>query len=77
MQKKHSRSYDEDNENSYDLEKNGKRIKLDNLLLELSLNEDTTHHEPKKIAHPFIENKSSKLSQNPDFVVNPSLNLKS
>mmetsp|Transcript_1462 Transcript_1462/g.1458 ORF Transcript_1462/g.1458 Transcript_1462/m.1458 type:complete len:237 (+) Transcript_1462:202-912(+) len=30
-----------------------------------------------KVAHPFIENKSSKLSQNPDFVVNPSLNLKS
>lgn len=78
MQKKHSRSYDDDNENSYDLEKNGKRIKLDNLLLELSLDENTTNHEPKKTTTQlFIENKSSKLSHQSDFVVNPSLNLKS
>lgn len=76
MQKKNSRSYDEDNENSYDLAKNGKRIKLDYLLLELSLDEDATDIESRNTTHPFIESKSLRLSQQSDYVVNPSINLK-
>lgn len=77
MQKKHSRSYEEDNEDSYDLAKNGKRIKLDNLLQELSLDDDDIDVKSKKATHSFIESKASKLSQQTDYVVNPSINLKS
>lgn len=76
MQKKHSRSYEE-NEDSYDLAKNGKRIKLDNLLQELSLDDDDIDVKSKKATHSFIESKASKLSQQTDYVVNPSINLKS
>ncbi|CAG88620.2 DEHA2E23804p [Debaryomyces hansenii CBS767] len=77
MQKKHSRSYEEDNEDSYDLAKNGKRIKLDNLLQELSLDDDDIDVKSKKATHSFIESKVSKSSQQTDYVVNPSINLKS
>lgn len=72
--KKHPRSYEENAESSY--EHGGKRMKLDNLLLELSLNDEGRNQKNRRTTHAFIEDKVTKKSQETDYVVNPSISLK-
>lgn len=76
IKKKHSRSYEEDNDNSINLERDGKRIKLDNLLLGLSLDEGINKTPSNKLTHSFIESKSPNQLLQSNYVINPNIKLK-